>query len=118
MINKEFLSRCTDRQINRGVAWILASNMDFSNNNVGFYEDCDIGVIWHYEDTGTIKKFNPCSNPNDIMLIMFNNGLQLMPVFIKSNRLWRAMSQQLQYSVNENPLRAICECYILMNVNK
>lgn len=123
MITQEFLSQCTDEQINFGVAWLEAKS-DKSNcwripyNNMLFKN-----IINH--------EFEPCTNPNDIMPIAFANEISLKSCDeydVDGNivKQWVAYNggdyRQVEYkkerSWNANPLRAICEVYILMSVNK
>jgi hypothetical protein len=107
MITQQFLQSCTDEQINKGVAWLRFC---------GMVED---GDDWkEYIDLADIPK-DPvwpeyCANPNDIMPIAFANGIGIR--FSLDNG-WIARNKVV-LSYSDNPLRAICEVYILMSVNK
>mgnify|MGYP003648537022 FL=1 len=110
MINQEFLSQCSDDQINKGVAWLKAKNLSYS----------DLGEMLHYNDEFLFGMYSDplyyCSNPNDIMPIAFANRIGLDSLF---SGKWVALSPSWSSSGIEsttaNPLRAICEVYILMN---
>lgn len=117
MITQEFLSQCSDEQINKGVAWLRFC---------GMVED---GDDWkEYIDLADIPK-DPvwpeyCTNPNDIMPIAFANAISLETF---DGSLWWADAPIIKDDLLEktitskelkNPLRAICEVYILMSVNK
>ena len=120
-ITAQFLSQCTDEQINKGVAWLRFCGVVEADDD---WKD--------YIDLSDIPK-NPtwpsyCTNPNDIMPIAFANGIG---IGIKNNSYgerYRAFAEedaaQGRSSThrfnkwNTNPLRAICEVYILMSVSK
>ena len=107
MINAEFLASCTDEQIEKGVAWLRFCEIVEAGDD---WKDC-IGL-------SEIPK-NPdwpryCSNPRVIMPIAFANKIGTR--FSLDNG-WIARNKVV-LSYNENPLRAICEVYILMSVNK
>jgi hypothetical protein len=109
MINAEFLAGCSDDQINMGVAWCLAKT------NANFWKDPETGALYkHYKHNKDVERFDPCSDPNDIMPIAFANGIGTR--FSLDNG-WIARSK-VTISYNNNPLRAICEVYILMSVEK
>jgi hypothetical protein len=122
MINAEFLAGCSDDQINLGVAWCLAKT------NANFWNDPDTGALYkHYKHNKDVERFDPCNDPNDIMPIAFANGIGLIfdDESIKPN--WIAVAIKITgrhheyYDIevqNTNPLRAICEAYILISVAK
>lgn len=107
MIDSKFLSQCTDDQINKGVAWVRFCGVVEADDD---WKD--------YIDLSDIPK-NPtwpnyCTNPNDIMPIAFANGISLGPAL--ENEWVARLNGFIRY--NANPLRAICEVYILMSVSK
>ena len=109
MINAEFLAICTDQQINFGVAWLEAKANPADSwvipyNNMLFKWNID-------------HEFEPCTIPNDIMPIAFANGISLQSDHV-GNGIWFADDTMDITVGNTNPLRAICEVYILMSVNK
>mgnify|MGYP003637530171 FL=1 len=123
MINKEFLANCSDEQIEFGVAWIDAKKLDIKYRLFLAIEQVNEGIIvgGHY--------YNPCHNPNEIMPIAFANRISIE--IADNDDEWIAThgtSYDHSYyypvrnweheSVNANPLRAICEVYILMSVSK
>jgi hypothetical protein len=122
MINAEFLAGCSDSQINHGVAWLEAKKLSFSEDcQVRSYKDNLISLDGEFD-------FVPCSNSNDIMPIAFANKISLE--IADDDKDWAA-TQGASYdhsyfylkdcdyiSENANPLRAICEVYILMSVAK
>ena len=105
-ITQEFLSQCSDNQINKGVGWIEAKNLSYS----------DLGEILHYDDEFLFGMYSDplyyCSNPNDIMPIGFANRIDVVARGIDDD--WYAVYGK-NTCLNTNPLRAICEVYILMN---
>lgn len=113
MINAEFLSRCSDEQISKGVAWIEAGKLS---------------VYGRYSWTTRLMTNPPayCTNPNDIMPIAFANGIFVIPCidgkYMASNGVYDLAIDEIvdecNWSLKTNPLRAICEVYILMSVNK
>ncbi len=123
MINQEFLSNCADEQINKGVAWLLikawGATYNHKRKSIDYY--CCKGLLKSIDGGG----LNYCTNPNDIMPIAFENRInQISPT--EHRDLWRATATEGggnwsindHTSTNTNPLRAICEVYILMSVTK
>lgn len=104
---QEFLSKCTDDEINKGVAWIEAKRLGFDNPCEYMSQN---GFIF-----STKWAFSPCTNPNDIMLIAFANRIDVIARGIDND--WYAAYGKHK-TLNANPLRAICEVYILMSVSK
>jgi hypothetical protein len=113
MINKEFLGSCSDEQIERAVEWTCCKNLSI-------YEESSLG---DYE-FGYFNTLKYCSSPNDTMPIAFANGLSLAKTFnddeyYVSNGKMHMLSGEIMEdefcSFNPNPLRAICEVYILMS---
>jgi hypothetical protein len=112
MINEQFLSGCTDKQIEMGVAWLQASEI----NN--FWFDPETGTLFKYfKNSNEVYIFSPCSNPNDIIPIQIEYNITLQSDHI-GNGVWFADDTMDITVGNKNPLRAICEVYILMNINK
>tara|TARA_R110000737_G_scaffold316641_1_gene327030 strand:- start:27 stop:410 length:384 start_codon:yes stop_codon:yes gene_type:complete len=127
MINAEFLSQCSDEQINKGVAWAKIKSLPLIDKRGGRYELYRLfsnALIHDLSDYG----FDPCEYPNDIMPIAFANNISidlskpysdLVGDDAIINGKYLAYSQDIEFSAyNENYLRAICEVYILMSVNK
>jgi hypothetical protein len=134
MINAEFLANCSDEQIEQGVAWIKCKGTSFDPSISSYYRffSCiDNRIYFH----GT--HFEPCYRPNDIMPIAFANKIALIPLSDNNNEIgmstfngdWKAMTNEsndgefgfdckFYESISDNPLRAICEVYILMSVAK
>jgi len=120
MINAEFLASCSEEQINKGVAWCqVAFSVDkaMASENVELYRygmNYDMSVPRHY-----------CTNANDIMPIAFANNFLIEPPNFFTNK-WSATKYYIVENIGErsvkatntNPMRAICEVYILMSVNK
>jgi hypothetical protein len=104
MINKEFLADCSDEQINKGVAWLEANNPASINDHMRLNK-CRIGFY----------KF--CLNPSDIMPIQIANNISLQSDHV-GNGVWFADDAEDITIGSTNPLRAICEVYILMSVAK
>lgn len=110
MINQEFLSQCTDEQINLGVAWLKCKKLSIH----GRYS-------WTTRLLTNPPKY--CTSPNDIMPIAFANRINLVSPGGRHSK-WTASQSHNggMWSINdfvrsnENPLRAICEVYILMSV--
>lgn len=111
MITQEFLSQCSDEQINKGVAWLECKKSDINNGLFGSWVMINDQPSWHG------RYFKPSSYPNDIMPIAFANMLSICPIFRNSDT-YRVESRCGIYAFNTNPLRAIAEVYILMSVNK
>lgn len=127
-ITTQFLSQCTEAQINKGVAWAKIKSLPLTDKSGGRYELYRLfsnALIDDLSDYG----FDPCEYPNDIMPIAFANGIGVEPpesganyneweagsgLFIREN----GVQNYKVYSEHLNPLRAICEVYILMSVSK
>jgi hypothetical protein len=118
-INKDFLEGCSDEQINHGVAWLEAKKLSFSEDcQVRSYKDNLISLDGEFD-------FVPCQNPNDIMPIAFANNYDMKSPYYFTEK-WKVTASYIipnvgeKYidSTNSNPLRAICEVYILMSVAK
>ena len=120
-ITAQFLSQCTDEQINKGVAWLLVSKFSLmtkgDRNELDYYAAIDIfnRVEWGFN--------NYCTNPSDIMPIQIANRIDL---YFNSQDFSKCPHGAYKYLgpskgldvENANPLRAICEVYILMSVSK
>lgn len=120
MITQEFLSQCSDEQINKGVAWLEAINLDINTMQRLIIISAISRRIFK-----SWRVFHPCTNPNDIMPIAFSNRINLIsPLEHKDKWAASATKGGGNWSINDfkavstNPLRAICEVYILMSVNK
>ena len=116
-ITPNFLSQCTDEQINKGVAWCRAGQLGFANPCEFLSRKSNNPEKQYFILTASDDwDFNPCTNPNDIMPIAFANRIALDSLF---SGKWVALSPSWSSSgiesTNANPLRAICEVYILMN---
>lgn len=98
MITKDFLSNCSDEQINKGVAWL----------------ECSDEFLGGYIINGEYCPGLYCANPGLSMPIAFANGISLGPALEDE---WVArLNGFIRY--NTNPLRAICEVYLLMECAK
>ena len=119
MITKEFLSQCSDEQVNKGVAWLTIKEWGYGSEHkrkcIDYY--CSQGLL----NSVAAGNVNYCTNPNDIMPIAFANWITVKPM---NNSMWPNDWEAFENkaigakSYNTNPLRAICEVYILMSVNK
>lgn len=111
MINAEFLSQCSDEQINKGVAWCevaLSVDKAMASENIELYRygmNYDISVPRHY-----------CTDASDAWPIIVKSEMLIRPAFDGSG-YWIAKMYQTQ-TYSKNPLRAAMEVYILMSVNK
>jgi hypothetical protein len=123
MINAEFLASCTDEQINRGVAWLVVKEWGLGNKHkrksIDYY--CSQGLF----NSVAVGNVNYCTNPSDIMPIAFANNFLIEPPnfftskwTIKKYYIVDNIGERNISATNTNPLRAICEAYILMSVNK
>lgn len=115
MINADFLSQCTDEEINKGVAWC-----NVTNKNISMLHTPDsIDNLWCNYVLSRIRPF--CSMPDAIMPIAFANKVDIRhdyDVLESVTALIGNEDDYLYWATNTNPLRAICEVYILMSVNK
>ena len=120
-ITTQFLSQCTDEQINKGVAWIEASKCETGTGDGNF--DMRLTVSQEIESkaersglwVSPAATFLPCTDPSDIMPIAFANRIDVIARGIDND--WYAAYGKHK-TINANPLRAICEVYILMSVSK
>lgn len=122
MITKQFLSTCTDEQINKGVAWLESKKLGLEN-------PCE---FMSYDNDLIFKdgeySFSPCTNPNDAMPIAFANEISLMRDWERSGMYTAIGTRSEVRSLGEhkkpieitikNPLRAAMEVYILMSAEK
>ena len=84
-ISKEFLDCCTKEQINKGVAWRLASKFNIYDAN----DRRDGSLILWY---GIRGKFNYyCTNPIDAWPIILSEGIGLSP----QGEWWEAYGKQI-----------------------
>ena len=119
-ITTQFLSQCTDEQINKGIAWVEASKCETGTGDGNF--DMRLTVSQEIESkaersglwVSPAATFLPCTDPSDIMPIAFANGIGVEPPESGANY----NENYKVYSEHLNPLRAICEVYILMSVSK
>jgi len=126
MINQEFLSQCSDDQINKGVAWCRAGQLGFANPCEFLSRKSNNPEKQYFILTASDDwDFKPCTNPNDIMLIAFANNFLIEPPNFFTNK-WSVTKYYIVENIGErsvkatsiNPLRAICEVYILMMAAK
>lgn len=116
MITQEFLSQCRDEQINRGVAWCNVTNKNISM----LHAPSSIDKLWCNYVLSMIRPF--CSMPDAIMPIAFANKIDIRHGHDVSGNTAGSRGFYNTYykykATNPNLLRAICEVYILMSVNK
>ena len=125
MITPEFLQGCTDEQINMGVGWLEAKKANIKNRLLHSWSTLDGDVVW------CGRYFKPSSYPNDAMPIAFDNSISLKSAdeydfdgnLVKQyvaydGSDWRNVEHGKQRVWNKNPLRAICEVYLLMSNEK
>jgi hypothetical protein len=111
MINEQFLSDCTDDQIEKGVEWTRCKNLSI-------YEESYNNMFRNVFIIDTPKY---CTKPNDIMPISFAYKIDIRHGYEIENLPTALIGDEedyLHWVTNKNPLRAICEVYILMNINK
>ena len=117
MITQEFLSQCSEGQINKGVAW-LQSGVD-----VNFWADCETGALYKYfKSSSDVERFESCTNPSDAWPIIewiFNQGVTfaMNDGGIMTGNLGSKYGG-IKLDIAAKPLRAAMEVYILMSVNK
>ena len=98
MITQEQLIEMSDFEINKTVADVAGIEFRTSGRHVIPADQIRCDTLDY------------CNNPNDIMPIAFENKIALFPL----GKTWKARKQDVM-SRTMNPLRAICEAYILMN---
>ena len=103
MITPEFLSTCTDDQINFGVAWLEAKKDSANSWRIPYNNMLFKGNINH--------QFEPCTNPNDAWPIIYDNNILIRPMF-NEGKFWLAQIYQTK-SYSKNPLRAAMEVYLM-----
>ena len=120
-ITAQFLSQCTEAQINKGVAWAKLSSYKITGLSIAQL------TVDHNTAQNLVKDlncglFNPCEYPNDIMPIAFANEISVifdgMPMAATEVALGESFCSMELSSFSGSPLRAICEVYILMSVSK
>lgn len=111
MITQEFLSQCSDERIERGVAWLRFCGIVEPGDD--WKDFIDLSDIPRYPNW---PKY--CASPNDIMPIAFANKFSIWPITRYTDTYRVSDLSGYNYVFNANPLRAICEVYILMSVNK
>jgi len=105
----EQLKEMSKLAINELVAKIIKRDYVLSNLN------SNDNYLW-CEDRE--EEIDYCNNPNDIMPIAFENGIGLTRIY-GDRKSWYATYDDgdgtWESKINSNPLRAICELFILMN---
>lgn len=118
-ITAQFLSQCTDEEINKGVSWALTHN---KCKKLGYASASDSEFYYHWGRAMISAPSSYCANPNDIMPIAFSNEISLVldgePMAAIDVAFDGPFCSVGLSSFNTNPLRAICEVYILMSVSK
>ena len=107
MSRQEELKSFSDLEINK----IIAKKLDRDFYVTSLNSDKDY-LMCPTSD----EEIDYCGNHNDIMPVAFKHKIELT-----FENKWRArvlVRGCLIYAANENPLRAICECYILMEEAK
>ena len=111
MIDAVFLSKCTDAQINMGVAWLEARR--------GLIFKCKKMIGIRKIINTNCYQFYPCSEVNDAWPIMMSNSIAIDWLSngdaISLSHNWSKSGIE---STNSNPLRAAMEVYILMKKGK
>ncbi len=117
MINEEYLSKCTDEQINLAVAWIKARKTTMIPYSFTLFQQFDSKPAFcsHY--------YHPTSNYNECMPLAIECGMTIefphkdlgeigtISVYIEGNT-----DISFDFDNNDNHLRIICEAYILSNI--
>ena len=88
---------------------LSARDDDYISKLVGIIELKKSGYEAEMWQMTTFKDY--CSSHADIMPIAFANKLSIAPTFGD----WQVFNRETDSVINKNPLRAICECFILMN---
>jgi hypothetical protein len=104
-ITTQFLSQCTDEQINKGVAWLEISKSALLG------KDCEVKLFL------MLGMYDPCSDTDFSWPIIFGNDISIQADHI-GNGVWFASDLMDMTIANKNPLRAAMEVYILMSVSK
>jgi ABC-type uncharacterized transport system substrate-binding protein len=117
MIDEEYVSKCTDEQINMCVAWIKASKITLTPNSFELFQQLSDKPFYCGHD------YNPTSNYNECiplaiqcgMNIEFPNqdfgGMGTISAYDEYNK-----SICYDFDDNDNHMRLICEVYILLNI--
>lgn len=106
---EEQLKDCINHGINLAVAKKL--KLDFE---VRDYQGLEI-VIPEKEDNLDECLFDPCNNWNDVMPIAEKYELQ---IDLRSNTCYHPVCDTAYISTNKNPRRAICEVFLMMDINQ
>jgi hypothetical protein len=69
--------------------------------------------VFVYLKPNSKVRFEPCTNWNDVMPIAIDNQISIEPYF---NSVWMVRKSKT-YSLNQNPRRAICEVFLMMEGN-
>ena len=111
MITQEFLSQCSDDQVNRGVAWLrFCGIVEVGDNWKDFINLSDIPKKPNW------PKY--CSNPITTMPIAFANKIDITHSKTNTGQSYASNCGIQSVAKNNGMLRAICEVYILMSVKK
>lgn len=116
MIKPKFLQSCTDRQINKGVAWLEVAGFSLSAPDEQSFID------YHCAITMLTRTPDYCTNPNDAWPIIKSERINLISP-PEHRHEWKACatigggnwSLNDFTAISENPLRAAMEVYILMS---
>tara|TARA_R110000751_G_scaffold80229_1_gene162028 strand:- start:132 stop:467 length:336 start_codon:yes stop_codon:yes gene_type:complete len=111
MIDIEFLSQCTDEQINSGVAWAKLSSLSLKD----YEKRSSTAMFKWYGPSRGYQSY--CMSPNHAWPIIDSNGITVGPVFTSSDRIKIATCKDF-WIRDANGLRAAMIVYILMMVAK
>ena len=96
------VSALSETELNRAMIWLYPPRLQID----------DYGVIIEYRYV--IGKVDYLKDYNMAMPLAFSAGVNVHRLFNNSNR-FRAYESNARFrSVNDNPLRAICECLVLI----
>jgi hypothetical protein len=115
-LTPEALQEMSDFEINVIIAKLIHTGLA----GISAARACDDSAEFY--DSFQRLEYNYCQNPNDIMPIAFENYISTDWLVRKPDK-WQAKASNQGTagpfkrfeSINTNPLRAICECFILMN---
>ena len=107
MIDQKFLQGCTDEQIEKGVAWLKVVN-----ENLPMIPSSNSELLSGWANAALTFPNNCCSIPNDAWPIILESRIGI--TFGQSGeRAVKMLNGKTIQVINENPLRAAMEVYLL-----
>ena len=121
-ITAQFLSQCTDHEINLGMAWLeTRDSFELLEEDDGFPFGGGSDYVTHVFNDGLDFTNDEC---HTFSFMRINRINLISPLEHRDKWTASATNGGGNWSINDftstnaNPLRAICECYILMSVSK